>query len=194
MYLPDMSTTLTPTARVILGMLRLGAQTGYDIKRAIDHSTRFFWSASYGQIYPELNRLEERGLVEGRPDPRGGVKRTSYTLTKAGEQALQGWLTDRESYTFELRDEGLLRFFFGDLLARDDVVANLRARQAFCDYVLEHFRSFEPDARTGFIEDTQRYPYLALEYGIEFMEWMRAWCERTADRIESGELPSAKPS
>lgn len=186
-----MSTSLTPTARVILGMLRLGARTGYDIKRAIDNSTRFFWSASYGQIYPELRRLEDRGLVEGRPDPRGGVKRTSYRLTNHGEQALQAWLTDRESYTFELRDEGLLRFFFGDLLGRDDVVANLRAQQAFCEYVLERFRAFEPDARTGFIEDTQRYPYLALDYGIQYMEWMRDWCERTAAEVESGQLPRA---
>jgi PadR family transcriptional regulator, regulatory protein AphA len=189
MYLADMSTTLTPTARVILGMLELGARTGYEIKQVVDFSTRFFWSASYGQIYPQLRELEERGLVKGRPDPRGGVKRTSYTLTKRGRQALREWLTDRESYTFELRDEGLLRFFFGDLLPRDDVVANLRARQAFCDFVLESFQRMAPGARTGFFEESQLYPYLALDYGIEFMQWMRDWCERTAARVESGELP-----
>jgi len=44
--------SLTPTARVILGMLKLGVGTGYDIKKVIDFSTRFFWTASYGQIYP----------------------------------------------------------------------------------------------------------------------------------------------
>ena len=55
---------LTPTARVILGVLGLGPRTGYDIKKLTDVSTRFFWSASYGQIYPELKRLEAAGLVE----------------------------------------------------------------------------------------------------------------------------------
>jgi PadR family transcriptional regulator, regulatory protein AphA len=193
MYLADMSTDLTPTARVILGMLRLGATTGYEIKRGIDIATRFFWNASYGQIYPELRRLEERGLVKGRPDPRGGVKRTSFRLTKAGEKALREWLTDRESFVFELRDEHLLRFFFGDLLARDEVVANLRFQQAFCDYVLAQFRELEPQARTGFMEDSQLYPYLALVYGIEFMAWKRDWCARTAERIASGELPPPEP-
>ena len=63
---------LTPTARVILGMLKLGARTGYDIKRVTEFSTRFFWGASYGQIYPELRKLERRGLIEGEHDPRGG--------------------------------------------------------------------------------------------------------------------------
>jgi PadR family transcriptional regulator, regulatory protein AphA len=183
-----MSTELTPTARVILGMLRLGARTGYDIKRAIDGSTRFFWTASYGQIYPELRRLEERGLVKARPDPRGGVKRTSYTLTKSGEAALVEWLTD-ESFIFELRDEQLLRFFFGDLMSREEVVANLRAQQRFCEDVLERFEEMEPQARTGFIDEAQRYPYLALRHGIEFMAWRRDWCERTANAIEAGELP-----
>jgi PadR family transcriptional regulator, regulatory protein AphA len=186
-----MSSVLTPTARVILGMLRLGARTGYEIKRAIDLSTRFFWSASYGQIYPELHKLEQRGLVQARPDPRGGVKRTTYRLTKAGDAALHAWLTDRESYTFELRDEGLLRFFFGDLLSREEVVENLRVRQAFCELVLQQFRRLEPEARTGFMEERQLYPYLALVYGIEFMAWMRDWCERTAAQIEAGELPPA---
>ena len=42
---------------------------------------------------------------------------------------------------------------------------------------------------TGFIEDDQLYPYVSLLYGIELLEWMRDWCERTAAKIEAGELP-----
>ena len=53
---------LNPTAYVILGMLRNEARSGYEIKRMVDRSTRFFWAASYGQIYPELRRLEDAGL------------------------------------------------------------------------------------------------------------------------------------
>ena len=41
---------LSKTAYVILGMLRTRAHTGYEIKSIVDHSTRFFWAASYGQI------------------------------------------------------------------------------------------------------------------------------------------------
>jgi PadR family transcriptional regulator, regulatory protein AphA len=188
MYRGDMS-SLTPTARVILGMLALGARTGYDIKRAIDLSTRFFWGASYGQIYPELHRLEERGLVEAEPDPKGGRRRTAYSLTAAGQKALRAWLRDDSSFLFETRDEGVLKLFFGDLLDRDGVVANLRAKQAWCERSLELFRGIEPDARTGFFEDDQLYPYVSLLYGIELLEWMHDWCGRTAERIAWGELP-----
>ena len=46
---------MSATAYVILGMFRGAPKSGYEIKAAVDDSTRFFWAASYGQIYPELN-------------------------------------------------------------------------------------------------------------------------------------------
>ena len=179
--------SLSPTARVILGMLKLGVRTGYDIKKAIDTSTRFFWGASFGQIYPELHRLRDSGLVRGKDEPRGRVKRTEYELTAQGEQALRDWLTDTESFIFELRDEGLLRLFFGDVLTRDEVLANLRARRDFFDFVLTHFREIEVAARTGFADETQLHPLLALRYGIGLIEWSRDWYAETERRLAAGE-------
>src|SRR6266536_2975652 len=82
-----METELSPTAYVVLGMLGLGAKTGYDIKGIVDRSTRFFWAASYGQIYPELRRLEEAGLVTGKQAPTGGRKRKAYELAPTGRRA-----------------------------------------------------------------------------------------------------------
>ena len=60
---------LSPTAYVILGMVSTTPHSGYEIKALVDNSTRFFWAASYGQIYPELKRLSEAGLVEGSDSP-----------------------------------------------------------------------------------------------------------------------------
>jgi DNA-binding PadR family transcriptional regulator len=178
--------SLTPTARVIIGMLKLGAATGYDIKKAIDGSTRFFWTASYGQIYPELKRLQKEGLVRSRQEPRGKVKRTVYELTPKGEEALQEWLTDRESVIFEIRDESLLRLFFSDVLSPDDVLANLRMQQQIFELVLERFREIEVVARGG-VEDGLDYPYLVLRYGLDFITWARDWYADIERRIEAGE-------
>ena len=85
------------------------------------------------------------------------------------------------SLLFEIRDEGPLKLFFGDLVssggrARQPAVRSRRSSIGCCDM----FRDLEPDARTGFFEDNQLYPYLSLLYGIELLEWMRDWCERTA--------------
>jgi DNA-binding PadR family transcriptional regulator len=178
--------SLTPTARVILGMLELGVRTGYDIKKAIDTSTRFFWTASYGQIYPELKRLRKAGLVRAQQEPRGKVKRTVYWLTPKGERALRDWLTDSENVIFEIRDEGLLRLFFGDVLSREEVLANLRMQEHLFELVLQRFREIEVLARQGFTEEGRLYPYLALRYGLDYITWARDWYADLARRLEAG--------
>jgi PadR family transcriptional regulator AphA len=178
--------SLTPTARVILGMLKLGVGTGYDIKKVIDFSTRFFWTASYGQIYPELKRLRKAGLVRAEEDPRGKVKRTVYSLTPKGEQALHDWLTDSQDVLFEIRDESLLRLFFGDLLSRDEVIANLRTQEQIFELILLRFREIEVEAKQGAAEG-RVYPYVALRYGLDFIAFARDWYAEKARRLEAGE-------
>ena len=120
---------LSPTAYVILGMVSREARSGYEIKAAVDGSTRFFWAASYGQIYPELKRLAEAGLVEGSDLPRGERKRTVYAITADGEAELKDWLR-RPPETTEMREEGLLKLFFADVLPPEDAVATLRVDAA----------------------------------------------------------------
>ena len=51
------------TARVILGLQQFSPRTGYDVKRVTDFSTRFFWRASYWQIYPEQRSDSSRLLA-----------------------------------------------------------------------------------------------------------------------------------
>ena len=83
---------LSPTAHVILGMLGWRPMSGYEMKSIVDKSTRFFWAASYGQIYPELRRLAKAGLVEGEADPQGARKRNVYRRPRRGGARFEaGW-------------------------------------------------------------------------------------------------------
>ena len=164
-------------------MLRFGSRTGYDIKQKIEISTRFFWGASYGQIYPELKRLERAGLVEAEADPRGGVKRTAYKLTEAGESALHEWLADPSDLLFEMRDEALLKIFFGDLLTDVELIANVRARREWCDQVVGLFHQIDELPVRGW--GKRESPTEALQYGIELIEWMRAWYERKERELKA---------
>ena len=124
-----------------------GERTGYEIKAMVDDSTEFFWPASYGRIYPELRRLEEEGLIEGREEPRGDRPRKLYALTPEGEEALEQWLTSRDEPIFELRDEGFLKFFFADAIPRERAIENLRATGARHERIAARLRELEPCAR-----------------------------------------------
>src|SRR6476646_3057729 len=168
---------LTATGRVILGMIASGRRTGYDIKAFVDKTTRYFWAASYGQIYPELKRLEDQGLIRGRPEPSGGRARTVYELTDAGRAALEHWLGAEDEPSYELRDEGMLKLFFSDSLPerRIEIIRAIRTRE---ERDLAHLRSIEPHASKG-----PTGSYLTLQMGIGLTEWTIKWCEATERQL-----------
>jgi len=171
------TTAVTP---VVLGLLSLGPRSGYDIKTVVDRSTRFFWAASYGQIYPELKRLEEEGLVEGEDQPNGGRNRRVYSLTAAGREALHDWLLG-STVTIELRDESLLRLFFADALPHDEALMLLEGRKRGHEEYLEVLRAIQ--ALPGGPDPT--YVDLVLRWGIDFNEWGARWCEEQLERLRA---------
>ncbi len=172
---------LSPTAYVILGMVSREPRSGYEIKALVDDTTRFFWTASYGQIYPELKRLSEMGLVAGVDAPRGDRKRTVYAITAAGEEALREWLRQPPK-TFEMREEGLLKLFFAGALPPKEAATTLAAMRAHRLSRVERLHEIEPRARER-QDRGDPYPLMVLEAGIEFNEWFANWCERMERRL-----------
>src|SRR5437762_6010388 len=160
-------------------MLWLGPRSGYDIKAVVGRSTRFCWAASYGQIYPELRRLEKEGLIEGEDAPTGGRNRRVYRLTKAGREALRDWLF-RSTVTIEYRDESLLRLFFADALPHEEALLLLEGRKRGHEEYLETLRAI--DARPG---DDPQFVDLVLRWGISFNEWGAEWCQQQLEDRKS---------
>jgi PadR family transcriptional regulator, regulatory protein AphA len=174
---------LSKTAYVILGMLELGQRTGYEIKSLVDVSTRFFWAASYGQIYPELARLEKLGLVTGELDRSNGRRRKAYELTPAGEEALEAWLTSEEPLHIELRHEGALKFFFSDSLSPEQQLDQLRRIREEHELVAKQLKQIEPVAREAAAETGRRFPFMTLEFGIAFQDFIADWCSQAERRL-----------
>jgi PadR family transcriptional regulator AphA len=170
---------MEPTAVTwaVLGLIALEVQTGYDIKGVVDNSIRHFWAASYGQIYPELRRLERAGWIMGEHAPRGGRARRVYRITPAGRRALRQWLLGAET-RIELRDESLLRLFFADTLGFDEALGLLRGRREGYRAMLEYLREIE--ARDG---DDPPFVNLVLRWGIDYCEWGIEWCDRQERRL-----------
>lgn len=168
---------LSATAYVILGMVRKEPRSGYEIKALVDNSTRFFWAASYGQIYPELKRLAEAGLIVGSERPTGGRKRTVYEITADGEAELRAWLR-QPPQVLETRDEGLLKLFFAGALTREEALEILRAMRV---------QRLEANAQLQAIKEMkgemELYPGMVLGAGLEFTAQFADWCERMEAEI-----------
>jgi DNA-binding PadR family transcriptional regulator len=169
---------LSATAYVILGMVRKEPRSGYEIKAMVDKTTRFFWAASYGQIYPELKRLSDAGLVVGIDSPTGGRRRTVYEITADGEEELRVWLR-QPPQTFEMREEGLLKLFFAGALPPEEAVEIVRTMRAHRLSINAQLRAME-EMKAG---NDDPYPLMVLRSGIEFTEWFADWCERMEEQI-----------
>ena len=101
----------------ILGLLHYTDMHGYRIKEHIEQNFGHMWSINYGQIYPNLKKLHNDGLVTMREMAQNGEKgppRKLYTITEKGRKEFSKWLATSPEKPMLLRDPFLMKFvFFG---------------------------------------------------------------------------------
>jgi len=173
---------LTNTSFLLLGMVALAPLSGYDIKQLADISTRHFWATSYGQIYPELKRLSESGLIRAKDASRGTRHRTLYHLSAKGQQTLHTWVADPAIENCEIRDEMLLKLFFADAMSQKETVRQLEAMRRRHQEVAEGLRANEPMVAA----QPHRMKYEVMKFGIALHEWCADWYGGLAKDLEAG--------
>jgi PadR family transcriptional regulator AphA len=159
----------------LLGLLAsAGPGSGYDLAREFSGSLNQVWAAGHSQIYPELTRMAEAGLVDVAPDgPRG---RRSYSITDAGREDLRTWLTRTEP-SRAVRSETALRAFLLPVLEPEQA-ADLVRRE------LEVFH--QRAAELAKIVDRGRdgFGYYAAELGLRQAKAISEWAQWAADELK----------
>lgn len=161
----------------ILGLLSHESLTGYEIKKRMDTTFKFFWSASYGSIYPTLDSLVNDSMVTKLETTDNGRDKVIYTITDAGKEYLKKWLALPVTKD-ELRYETLLKVFFGGEIGSD--------------VTLEHIHNFESKIKSelpylqGAVheltkvqddEEEHKYYLLTAMFGKRIYEVYLEWCE-----------------
>lgn len=78
---------------VLLITLKDEPASGYDVLKRFQKGLAHVWNASHQQIYRELERMYQLGLVERETVPQQGrPNRKVYRITSEGETELQQWL------------------------------------------------------------------------------------------------------
>lgn len=184
---------LSNVSYVILGLLFLRPGSGYDVKQIADHSTRHFWAISFGQIYPELKRLTETGLVEVEETPTGSRQRNLYRITAAGREALSTWVADTTRGPYEVRDEMLLKLFFSDSVAPEEQRALLDAivarHRAAADELRATGEMLRQKHAKGQLPHSPVRPEV-LRFGIELHNWLADWYAGFRTKLEGEARPA----
>ncbi len=177
-----MAKPLPATSYAVLGMLSLVGMSGYELNQNVDKSIANFWQISKSQVYGELSRLEELGLVQSTEveQERLPDKRT-YELTEAGSAALDDWLSAPGHGPRRLRSGLLLKTFFAHRMTGDRFVRLLEEYrdQAEVDrkYLAEVIEKLDPGLPETF------YSRATALYGLRQAEAALAWIDEVEKSI-----------
>jgi len=164
----------------LLGLLVDRTASGYDLLKLFDTSLAHVWPASQSQVYGELTKLAETGLVTVAAEgPRG---RKDYALTEAGMAELRRWLGEVPAEQ-PARSEVQLRVFFLDLLTPQQRLAFLdqQAERAAAHHAeLRQVLESEDWTEAGMLTSNGR---LSLEFGLRFTAMSEEWARWAAKQI-----------
>lgn len=129
-----------------LSILYEGEATGYEIRKlSVEGECSYFVEASYGSIYPALQKLEAEKLVVSRVEQQDGKPaKKIYAITEAGRQAFISSLFDKLGED-EFRSEFLLFARFASELPASLVEQRLRERVALLDTQLAEIDRLSAD-------------------------------------------------
>ncbi len=175
---------LSTTSGAVLGLLSTAPMSGYQLTGFAAESIANFWPISKSQVYAELARLEEAGLVAGTDVEQEKVpdKRT-YELTPEGENALDAWLAEPGYEPERVRMGFLVKVFFGRRLDPD-------ARLA----LLERYRAEATEQRdtlaqvVDVLDDHPEAAFMRATAlcGLRGVEAALAWCDEVQALFEEG--------
>ncbi len=169
---------LNRSAYLVLGMIAMGYSTGYEISKMAALTSRFFWAAGDGQVYPQLRKLTELELIEGQREAHGEREKNVYRLTAGGRRALGEWLTSSAPPMWELRDEGLLKLFFAGDLDTAQLRERIEVIRQTHERALERLREIEP------IASAHPTALLSHRHGVALHTAALAWCDEVAAELD----------
>jgi DNA-binding PadR family transcriptional regulator len=175
----------------VLAALLEGEASGYELSKTFDVSLANFWPATPQQLYRELERLAQDGLIEARlvrqerrPDKR------MFTLTGAGREELSAFAAVPPRRPTALRDELFVKIQAMDGADPGATRELIEERMSFSRGKLARYERMRERLLDGRTEDehlreAERIgPYLTLLGGIAFEETNVRWCERALVLLE----------
>lgn len=175
-----MAEQLNATAGALLGLLRDGPRSGYDLVAAAEEVIGGFWTITRSQVYRELAALADRGLLQrGQAGPRD---RQPFQLTTAGRAAFGTWVNTSPEPE-NLRIPLLLRLTFSDAIDPGRLQAMLSGHHTVHRRRLDAYRSLDRRLAAAGVPDEQR---VTLAFGICYETAVLGWFGRLPASMNPG--------
>lgn len=180
----------------ILTALLEKPSSGLELTRRFDKSIGYFWSATHQQIYRELGKLEDTGLIRALPatQPTRG-RRKAYEVLPAGRDELGAWVAKEEDPK-PIRSALLLRMRAAAVVGHQGLEAELRRHLALHQAQLSEYEQIESrDFPAGRASTEDRLRHVVLRGGIDLETFWIGWITEALEAMEAmTELSGAEES
>jgi DNA-binding PadR family transcriptional regulator len=171
---------LNATAGALLGLLRDGPRSGYELIAAAEQMIGGFWTITRSQVYRELAALADRGLLRrGETGPRD---RQPYHLTATGRAAFRQWVNSSPEPE-NLRIPLLLRLTFIDAINPGQLQAMVSEHHAVHQRRLTAYRSLDRQLAAAGVPEEKR---VTLAFGISYETAVLRWFRELPASINPG--------
>lgn len=177
--------TLSTTEFALLGTLAQGGRmSGYDLKAYIDESIANFWSESFGQIYPALDRLEQLGLASSRLEKGSARRRKVFAITAKGKRRLSAWLAEPPAPD-KPRNELTLKTMLGAFAPDGALQAHLKHYAESQEQRARMLEAKEAEVRRSDADSPHlKYAVATIRAGIHLANARAAWAKEAISLIE----------
>lgn len=181
---------LTATEAALLGLLRQGEMSGYDLRKLVERSVGYYWTPAKTQIYSSLPRLVGSELATRRT-----VRQTDrpdkhlYAITEAGREAVSDWIRTAPLDAGLGRNVLLLKLALADESHTSSLLEQVRARQAEAEQLREELVAL--DAAGG--EGDPPFEHLTRRYGFFHVDALRGWTDEVAEALERASIRVEPP-
>jgi DNA-binding PadR family transcriptional regulator len=182
------------TAYALLGLLSFGRElSGYDLKKWADASLRFFyWSPATSQIYAELKRLEQRGMVSSREAPQDDLRnKRLYRITPRGRDELARWVEDAPVEPPVLKHSVVMRVWLGHLADPERLRAIVEEHRDEMAALVDDARRSREGARA---DESWVYPEIVVEWAERHYEAERAAAEQLLQDLAAVDTDRRQPA
>ena len=177
---------LTTTSYAILGLLAIKPWSTYELAKQMQRDLHFVWPRAESNLYAEPKKLIAHGFASANAEPRGKRRRTVYSITPAGRQALAAWL-ELAAAPPRWESESIVKLIF--------------ATNGSTEQLLEHLRHFREHAAARwkavaavfrpYLEGNEAFPdrthvnVLAARLALEIARAEALWADRAIEEVQT---------
>lgn len=180
-YLTKGLNTMRTLKYAILGLINRETMTGYDLMKVFNMELVNFWYARHSQIYPELKKLTDEGLITYEILPEDEkLRKKIYSITEKGRQEFHNWVLQQDLLEPTPKDIFRLKAYFIESLSHDEILAHfhyqLTQRQEKL-HKLKHNMTVLLDTKDiSKIQSPEYGDYIVLKSAIKreksYIEWL----------------------